>query len=89
MKRDEPSSGNEFTAAEIVLNSPGDVVPARTTIAPEGGEVCEAARTAWQTDNMTIKGQMKTDTCFLHIFAFNSLAEKNAWRGLYISRECA
>lgn len=44
MDNGELSLGNEFMAAVIVLNSPETVVPARTTIAPEGGEVREAAR---------------------------------------------
>jgi hypothetical protein len=49
MERDELSLGNEFTAAMTVLNSPEDVVLERTTIAPGGGEVREAAIAAWQS----------------------------------------
>ena len=42
---EELSFGSDATAEEIVLNSPVVVVPARTTIDPDGGEVREAAST--------------------------------------------
>jgi len=38
-----PSFGSEATASEIVWNSPEFAVPARTTFAPAGGLVREAA----------------------------------------------
>lgn len=43
--REEESSGREATAEERVLNCPDVVVLGLTTIAPEGGEVREAAHT--------------------------------------------
>lgn len=46
--RAELSFGREASAALIVLNSPDVVVPARTMMAPDGGEVREAARTTSQ-----------------------------------------
>lgn len=51
MDLDELSLGSEATAEATVLNSPEVVVPARTTIAPDGGEVRDAARTVWQNEN--------------------------------------
>ena len=45
MDRVEPSLGRELSADWIFLNSPDVVVPGRTTIAPEGGEVRKAACT--------------------------------------------
>jgi hypothetical protein len=46
IEREELSLGREATAEATVLYSPDVEVPARTTIAPEGGEVLEAANTA-------------------------------------------
>lgn len=46
MERDELSLGNESTAAAMVLNSPGAIGRARTTMAPSGGEVRGAAKAA-------------------------------------------
>jgi hypothetical protein len=45
MKREieEVELDTELKAALIVANSPEALVPARTTIAPEGGDVLEAA----------------------------------------------
>lgn len=43
MTRELLSFGSEFTAADRVANSPGFDVPARTTVAPAGGPVLEAA----------------------------------------------
>jgi hypothetical protein len=47
MDLEELSLGKEATAEVRVLNSPDVLVPARTTIAPEGGDVREAAYTTW------------------------------------------
>jgi hypothetical protein len=69
MERDELSLGNEFTAAITVLNSPDVVVPARTTIAPEGGEIRKFARAAWHNERMTTSGHMLgRNTLFVCIF---------------------
>lgn len=45
---EDESFGRDATAAEMVLNSPLVEEPARTTIAPEGGEVRDAASAASQ-----------------------------------------
>jgi hypothetical protein len=44
MDLEELSLGKELTAAEMVSNSPAAVVPGRTTTAPEGGTVRDAAK---------------------------------------------
>jgi len=43
---EEASLGREFTALEMVWNSPDVVVPARTITAPTGGDVREPPRTS-------------------------------------------
>jgi hypothetical protein len=50
MEREELSLGSAATADATVLYSPEVVVPARTIIEPEGGEVRVAASTAWHSD---------------------------------------
>jgi len=45
IEREELSFGKAFTAAWTVLYSPDVLVPARTIIAPDGGDVLEAAKT--------------------------------------------
>ena len=67
MERDELSLGSEFTAAMTVLNSPDAVDTARTTIAPEGGEMSEAARAAWQIERMTIGNHAEKSILFVDI----------------------
>lgn len=57
--RAELSFGREASAALIVLNSPDVVVPARTTMAPEGGEVREAAKTTSQNARTQETAMMK------------------------------
>lgn len=54
IEREELSLGSAATADATVLYSPEVDVPARTTIAPDGGEVREAASTAWHRDNPMI-----------------------------------
>lgn len=65
MDREELSFGREATAEETVLYSPVVVVPARTTIAPEGGEVREAASTAWQKARTTVKEWKSIERFFI------------------------
>jgi hypothetical protein len=57
-ERELLSLGNEFRAALMVANSPEVVVPSRTTIAPDGGVVREAARAYCTRD----REQAKTET---------------------------
>lgn len=44
MDRELLSFGSDLSAAVRVANSPDEVVPFRTTIAPDGGVVLDAAR---------------------------------------------
>lgn len=55
MDREELSLGSALTAAVTVLYSPEVVVPARTTNAPDGGEVRATARTASQNERATAR----------------------------------
>jgi hypothetical protein len=75
------SLANESTADVMLLNSPEAVVPLRTTRAPRGGEVHEAAKAVWHVERMNDNiGQMERTLVFAYICALKWSASKNARR---------
>lgn len=74
IERAELSFGREASAALIVLNSPDVVVPARTTMAPDGGEVREAAKTTSQNARTQETTTMKNAFAMMRITRGSSKA---------------